>query len=480
MRGKNVQNRGKIKKVITEETGRNVENQKMPAVKTRKIVAKNREKRGKNNLSPKESLPVGQAAAVLGVSAPTVRRMVDAGELEGFYTPGNHLRVSRESIERFRAGQASDPEGESEILVDDPGPSSVLRNRRERIEELALEAEEMRARRQLEQLRREQQEEEIERRQVEDSRNRRAEQEAAELERRRLERQQEREREKRRAEKQLNDFRRKWIKFGEDVLSRWDYQWLSASQRRQVGQVIEDEVSERECSDEPRMSQMITQVIAATMEPWVRVRSHEKLCGELADSVASFQLPTCATADERAAARMAIKNALRQFGPEASYSDLKAAAEHAVSPIRATAARRELIERTVSSAVSELPFAGRTPDDEAIFRRKSHIALSKLPADAREFEARHALKGIIREASEIIQRRQEKRESERRRQDLIQSGMRAASNRLTVLMLQGEIETDDAVRLKQEIREELEGIGGDESSSEIHDLVNEKIEEEVG
>jgi len=38
----------------------------------------------------------------LGVSVPTVKRMVDDGLLEAFRTPGGHRRVSAESIEAVR------------------------------------------------------------------------------------------------------------------------------------------------------------------------------------------------------------------------------------------------------------------------------------------------------------------------------------------------------------------------------------------
>src|SRR5215831_4259828 len=98
-----------------------------------------------------ESYSVSEAAGLLGVSAPTVRSMAARGRLESFRTPGGHLRVTRESLEDARRGSKE----KREAL----GPSPVLRNRRERVEELALEAQEHRARRELQKLTREEQEE---------------------------------------------------------------------------------------------------------------------------------------------------------------------------------------------------------------------------------------------------------------------------------------------------------------------------------
>ncbi|MHB8492725.1 MAG: MerR family transcriptional regulator [Solirubrobacteraceae bacterium] len=44
-----------------------------------------------------------QAARYLGVSAPTLRRWVDAGHLDCYRTPGAQRRFSEEQLERFLA-----------------------------------------------------------------------------------------------------------------------------------------------------------------------------------------------------------------------------------------------------------------------------------------------------------------------------------------------------------------------------------------
>ena len=45
----------------------------------------------------------GQAAAMLGVTTPTVIAYFDKGLLEGCVLPSGHRRITRESIEKLRA-----------------------------------------------------------------------------------------------------------------------------------------------------------------------------------------------------------------------------------------------------------------------------------------------------------------------------------------------------------------------------------------
>jgi excisionase family DNA binding protein len=138
---------------------------------------------GKNR-SDVESYSVSEAAAVLGVSVPTLKRMVGEGRLEAYRTPGSHLRILTESIESMREGQKTRPRS-----VRDASP--VLQNRREHLEELTLEAQEHRARRELDKLRAEEQEEADRRRAEAEAREQEAaqRQEQVELERQRLQRQ---------------------------------------------------------------------------------------------------------------------------------------------------------------------------------------------------------------------------------------------------------------------------------------------------
>lgn len=135
---------------------------------------------------------VGQAAGILGVSVPTIRRMVQDGELRSFPTPGGHLRIAAESVERIRDGRTKESRNRE--------PSSVLKGRREHIEELGLDAQEVRLQREIGKLRKEVAEEterdrlelvrsERVRRQEEEKPRREAERAQLEEDRRRRERQ---------------------------------------------------------------------------------------------------------------------------------------------------------------------------------------------------------------------------------------------------------------------------------------------------
>lgn len=56
-----------------------------------------------SNSMPSEWLTSAEAASLLGVSASTVKRWVDAGELDSERTEGGHRRIRRVALELFRA-----------------------------------------------------------------------------------------------------------------------------------------------------------------------------------------------------------------------------------------------------------------------------------------------------------------------------------------------------------------------------------------
>ena len=53
-------------------------------------------------------MTVRQAAQLLGVSEPTLRKWTDAGRIATFRTPGGHRRYLLAEIERFRASRAEE------------------------------------------------------------------------------------------------------------------------------------------------------------------------------------------------------------------------------------------------------------------------------------------------------------------------------------------------------------------------------------
>src|SRR5712692_1388434 len=93
----------------------------------------------------RESYTVREASQALGFSVPTVIRMCEEGTLQHFVSPGGHRRIPSEAIAAVRTNGRSRSSTAS-------APSSVLQNRRERLEELGLDAQEIRAHRELDRL----------------------------------------------------------------------------------------------------------------------------------------------------------------------------------------------------------------------------------------------------------------------------------------------------------------------------------------
>ena len=101
-----------------------------------------------------ESLSVAEASQKRGVSIPTVKAMHRRGQLAGFRTADGQLRIPVESLEAVRASNGN---------CSGSAPSTTLKTRRERIEFLNLEGEEIRAKRALDRLRDEDTEEQEQR-----------------------------------------------------------------------------------------------------------------------------------------------------------------------------------------------------------------------------------------------------------------------------------------------------------------------------
>src|SRR5437773_12244769 len=83
--------------------------------KTVKKIAKSR--------SDGDSYSVSEAASRLGVSIPTVKRMIAEDRIDSFRTPGGHLRILAESIEAVREHRQAQARPVRQ-------PSPVLQNRR--------------------------------------------------------------------------------------------------------------------------------------------------------------------------------------------------------------------------------------------------------------------------------------------------------------------------------------------------------------
>ena len=431
------------------------------------------------NHSAAESYTVSETASVLGVSIPTVKRMEAEGRLEGFRTPGGHLRISAESIQAVRERRPS----QSRPIRD---ASPVLQNRRERLEELTIEAQEMRARREIEKLRREEDEEAEHREAEAEEREREASerQEALELEQARLERQRTQERERREAEQRLAAFRCRWSESATEVLSAKELTWLSAVQRKEILDAIETEIAKRQPQDEPRMVRIVTHAIAALVEPFIaQQQARERRKRIIEDTLR--KLSCYATDAERARASAFVRESVSRFPWDAEESEIRSAAEEAMRPVTLGIEKRQRDERLLKWVVWELPWGNDERDSARLCRECGEI-LAELPQDVSEVEAKEALEPTIREACREIDDRQKHKQREEQKANLIQQGIAEIPHYLWRLKQDGEITSEEYLdsefraALTEAVKSELErDLSGDEATQKVKALVHEIVNGEL-
>ena len=440
--------------------------------------------------SSDDSYPTGEAASILGVSIPTIKRMVEAGELESFRTPGGHTRIFTESIEAVKEQRRSRSRPVN-------APSSVLQNRRERLEELTLEAQEHRAHRELDKLKREQQAEESRQQADADARDEEItlRQEELELERlkvnqrqsqeqARREREERLEEQRREAKRELAEFRCRWQDEASRAISEFKYRWLSATQRKQVLEVIEDLIERRQPADEPRMPAIIARSLEALVEPLKTERDAQERRQRVTQR-ALWSLPSSATEAERVKATAAIRAALEDCDPGADESEMRVAAEEAIKPIKQAVERRALEMKLLNWALNELPW-GSDDRDKARLRRECAEILEELAEGTTEIEAKEELEPTVREACRSLDRRQAQEERTERKVDLVGIGIAEVSTYLRELRRDGEISADDyldlgfATDLRDALKSELEGeLTGDETATKVREMVCEIIDGEL-
>lgn len=447
-------------------------------------------KNNMKNRSSADSYSASDSAALLGVSIPTLRRMVKDGTLDGFRTPGGHLRVTAESIEAAK-NHAVQPKRTREA-------SPVVRNRLERIEELTLEAQELRAKRELGKERREEQEE-VERREAEaQARQEEAEQRRAELavERERLEREKAEDRRRRLkeqeeelarlvAEQELTAFRERWYALAAQGVDKAPkLAWLGASQRKEVIEALETEIDRRRPSDQPRMTEILARTIAALAEPLQAERDAQERRQRLTDE-ALRGLQYSATDADKVKATAVIHGALRQFDRFADICEIRVAIQEAVQPVRQAIAKRELDANLLRWAVWDLPW-GKTDQEEARVRRECAEILGELPATTSEAEGKEALEATVREARREIEERKAKADRQNRKASLIQQGVGEVVTYMAELERKGELthqeywDADLTEHWRTLVRRGLESdLTGEESTKEVRELVREMIDSEI-
>ena len=203
------------------------------------------------------ALSVQQSAALLRVSAPTIRRMAAQGDIECFKTPGGHLRIVASSLRDLKNGSAGRRNG------------SALHNRQEEVEEIRLQVQLLREKRELDRLKAEQEAEARASQEASDQERRRTEveQERLRIQRETVKLQQAQERAACRAEKELAAFRSKWLEKGFALCPGF----LSSERRQQIVEALRLEIERRQPYEEPIMDALIHDIMWRSLDDTERM-----------------------------------------------------------------------------------------------------------------------------------------------------------------------------------------------------------------
>jgi excisionase family DNA binding protein len=310
--------------------------------------AANRNVGGKHAMAQlSEWVSVSEAVRLSGLSTRTLKRMAEEGRIKFSRSPGGHLRIARRELDGLlrHSANASAP------------VSSVLQNRKENVEELVLQSQELRAKRELERMREE--DEERDRQRVAAQRAEAVARELA-LAEQRLRRASELERRKREQREaqtagQQAEFERHWFRFAKDRVSILN--WLSIEQRHAVMDEVSFEIRAHGPEEGDAMEQVLSDTIARVCAPWVFERDvkakREKLLEE-----SLWALSWYATNQEKARAAADARVAIAQIPLTAEEWEIRAALSAVIEPIRKALAKRDL-EQNVAAVAALYRLVGR-------------------------------------------------------------------------------------------------------------------------
>ena len=429
------------------------------------------------------SYSAAEAARLLRVSIPTLKQMCATGEIPHFKTPGGHLRILVDGLKSIQ-GKA-----DSSTTI---RPSSVLQSRRERIEEINLEGQELRAQRELRKLRNEEAAEAEQRRVEDEARQQESERRAraaAQVQIDRLNREAQESRERAEFE-QIVEFRERWFQVAESKVNEVDR--LSAEQRKQLLDALEVEINKRGPADGGRMEMVLVRTVKAVMEPWEcewrreQAEQAARQAGARTMERLLWQFPYQATDSEKADAMAAMKVALVSLPASTSEPELVRVARQAFDPVRQRVDRRLLAERVVQWAVGELPWLGRKEVDELRLRRQCCEIVAGLPVDALEQEMKAAVESVVGTACSEIRRRKANEETAARKAKLIEEA------KLQVFLYLGELANEEVITseefwdsklrkgLEHTIEQELLAeLSGQENTGEVKVLVRQIVDHEL-
>lgn len=289
-------------------------------------------------------MPPAQVGFRLGLSPSSIKSLCAQGKLAAFKTEGGHWRVLVESVEAYLA-RAHQP-------TSAVGPSSILRDCRERVEHLTLKAQELRAHQQVDELEQARAQRAAERKIAAEAQRQGREQE---LEQHRREQQQRTRQEK--EQEHRHAWLSSWYDFGLDLVPRGAPEAI----RLDVCAQVKDALSEL---DPDESTGVIESVVRATigrlLAPWldaqVRARREVWLKEQLTDawSAMVFAWPWRIIRNDqvvRAALDAELASVMKDLAPGCSRKEeenaRRLAVEHVLEPYR----REQNTQRAIESGM---------------------------------------------------------------------------------------------------------------------------------
>ena len=269
---------------------------------------------------PRTAYSASQASRLAGVSIPTLKRMCAAGEIPYFRTPGGHLRIPADAVERLLGNTAAPPASD---------PPSGLQDRRERERELGLRSQELRTRRGV--ARRVEPAEDEEKLTTQArlrELQRETDFEAAQLASQGTRRQAAQELEMEDVRYRHGAFHRRWRGVAADSLPTW----LSFEQHEKALEALDRVIAGCSEQDEGRMARVLREAIARLLAPWEKERQ-VAMRREQALQSALWSLSGWASASEKVRATAAIRKALAALPLTVLDYEERSIAEEAVRAV---------------------------------------------------------------------------------------------------------------------------------------------------
>lgn len=282
----------------------------------------------------RETLSASEAALKLGVAPSTVKEMARAGELDAFKTVGGHWRFSVAGIEEYRKGRRVG------LRLQSVATSVSLVSRRERVEDLNLKAQEIRARQQLSELQ-DEQASEADRRTME-TQARKLEHQRS-LEQVRADRQRQKcERQRAEAEHRREAIREQVLLAAPEVLAEAFPEGASYEQQRSFADALDIELRRVGVEDIGTAGQVAKALAATFIRSWRAAMARDGVRRNVSNRVSrEIHWMSGVVPADAAEADSAIRETIARLPADASEQELLAAARAAVSPIATRIKARE-------------------------------------------------------------------------------------------------------------------------------------------